>query len=378
MKVAIVLPYAVFGAAEDYAAMILGCGLKAAGVEVVVLHLKGSLPAEVVDAFEAAGVEDVSMSIDRMTSIRRLRQTLRSLDPDVVHVNQEYLPGMAAGALLRGTSVVVTAHNPALEVHFSMRGRLLRRWVTPRVDSWIVLSKRNALLLVKNGRLRLRGEDITVAKGGPRSLRVIPPGLPPDRFDHTLSREAARRQLGLPEEGYIVGTAGRLAPQKRHDLLIQGAADAAASIPDLFVAILGDGELRAQTARMGEELLPGRVRLLGHRSSVPRLLPAFDVFVLSSDFEGLPFALLEAMATGLPIITSDVQGSGEAIKDNQNGLLIPAGSAEAITDALLRVARDPVLCQRLGAAAHESFTTSYTSDRMIDETLALYADLLSG
>jgi glycosyltransferase involved in cell wall biosynthesis len=375
-RISIVLPYPVFGAAEDYA-LILACGVRRTAQEpVTILHLKGSIPPSAATTLDAAGVERKALSESDMNDIRKLRRILRSLGPEVVHVNQEFLPGMAAGLLLRHTPVVVTAHNPALQVRFSPRGRLLQRWTTPRVNAWIVLSERNAQLLAgRGGRPGGRNEQATGAVCT-RSVRVIAPGLPIDRFDQPLSRADARRELGLPADAFILGTAGRLARQKRHDLLIGGAAKAANTVPDLYVAILGEGELREETQHVADELMPGRVRLLGHRPDVPRLLLAFDAFALPSDYEGLPFAILEAMAIGLPIIATDVQGSGEALTDGVNGILIEKGSSTELASAIERIAVDSTLAARLGEEAAASFRRHYTADRMVDETEALYRDVL--
>jgi glycosyltransferase involved in cell wall biosynthesis len=168
---------------------------------------------------------------------------------------------------------------------------------------------------------------------------------------------------------------GRLARQKRHDLLIRGAAAAASTVPDLYVAILGEGELREETQRLADELMPGRLRLLGHRADVAGLLPAFDAFALPSDYEGLSFAMLEAMAVGLPIIATDVQGSGEVLTDGVNGLLVPSGGIAELALAIRQVAQDPEVAVALGRKAAETFRLRYTADRMIEETHALYAEV---
>jgi glycosyltransferase involved in cell wall biosynthesis len=362
MRISIVLPYPVFGAAEDYAA-ILACGLqRAADVDVVVVFLDGSIPDATARAFAAADVDSVALSEGAMNSIRHLRRALLSIEPDIVHVNQVFLPAIMAGGLLSGSATIVTAHNPALRPTYSVRGRVLSAIGERSVDCWIVLSARNEALL--------RSAHSTT-----KQARVIPPGLPIDRFDRPLTRRDARHELALPLDGFILGTVGRLARQKRHDLLIRGAAAAASTVSDLYVAILGEGELREETQRLADELMPGRLRLLGHRADVARLLPAFDAFALPSDYEGLSFAMLEAMAVGLPIIATDVQGSGEALTDGVNGLLVPSGGIEELAFAIRQVAQDPEVAVALGRKAAETFQLRYTADRMIEETLALYGEV---
>jgi glycosyltransferase involved in cell wall biosynthesis len=189
-------------------------------------------------------------------------------------------------------------------------------------------------------------------------------------------RRAARANLGV--DGFVVGTFGRLSKQKRHDVLIEAVALAASSRSDLTLVIVGGGELEAETRRLADRGMPGRVILTGHRRDATELLPAFDVFAMSSDFEGLPFALLEAMATSRPIVTTDVQGTGEAVRHEREGLLVPRRNARALADALIRLATDPVLADRLGAAARKRFVAEFFVDKMVERTEAIYQELLNG
>ena len=255
----------------------------------------------------------------------------------------------------------MTAHNPALRVRRSAKGALLRTWALPRVRNWIALSPRNAELLSATGIRRDR-------------IRVIAPGLPSRRYAHQPSRAAARKTLALPDEAFVIGTTGRLARQKRHDLLPKAAA-MNSSGGDVRVVIMGDGELRRETEDLANELLPGRAHFPGHRTDAVALLPAFDVFCLPSDYEGLSFSMLEAMATGLLIVATDVQGSGEALHDHGTGLLVRPGSAEALAHAIAELRGDPALAARLGAAARDRFEAAYTADRMIGRTIALYEEV---
>ena len=358
-SVVLVLPYGVLGAAEDYI-MILADGLSDRGWDVSVLGPKSTAIDSVREDphWEATVVND-----EVLVSPVALRRQLQLLQPDVVHVNQVALPAMAAAALLRRTPLIVTAHNPALANHYNLKGRVLGRVVRRRPRAWIVLSDRNRLLLERE---RVR----------PTSIHVVPPGLPPRRFETPLRRSGARASLGVPTEAFVVGTVGRLSRQKRHDLLIQALSRLTDQMPTMHLVILGDGELREETKKLAADLLPGRVTLTGHRVDVPQILGALDMFALSSDFEGLPFALLEAMATGLPIVTTDVQGAGEAIRHEREGLLVPPGEPDTLAAAIFRLASDRHLALALGDAAKKRFLRDYTADRMVARTEMLYKTLL--
>ena len=360
MRVAIVLPFPVFGAAEDYA-LLLAHGLIRCDVDVVVVHdTDVALPSRPT----GPPVPHHPVPGRELRHIPSLTRHLRRLGPDIVHVNQVFLPGMAAGARTRHALVVVTAHNPAVRPAYSKRGAILARWAARRMSAWIVLTPRNAVLLSAEPSLE------------PRRIHVIPPGLPTGRFDQPMSRVEARSLLGLSADAYVVGTVGRLAKQKRHDLLIRAASICATDIEELRLVIFGEGELRSETESLADDLLPDRVVFAGQQPDVPRLLPAIDVFCLTSDYEGLSFALLEAMATGLPIVATDVQGSGEALTDGRTGLLAPAGSADGIASAISRLHADPDRAAAIGRRARETYMAHYTDDLMVERTMSLYGSLI--
>ena len=341
--------------------LLLADGLADRGWRVSVVHPQ-SVPID--DSRANRSWEPIGIPDDAMVRPRALRTRLLAFRPDIIHVNQVVLPSVAAGALTRGSILVVTAHNPALRHRYNLKGAVLASLVKGRPDAWIVVSDRNRLLLAS--------EHVR-----PRTIHVVPPGLPPARFDAPLAPNAARSALGLPAEAFIVGTVGRLARQKRHDVLIQALSTLTNTIPELHLAILGDGALREETERLASEQMPGRATFAGHRADVPRLLRAFDIFALSSDFEGLPFALLEAMGTGRAIVTTDVQGAGEAVRDGREGLVVPRRDPDALAAAIVTLARDKDLADRLGRAARARFLAGYTAALMVDRTEALYLELLA-
>ena len=293
-----------------------------------------------------------------------LTRRLRELRADVVHINQAAPVPILASRLIRPAATVVTDHNPALERKYNLRGRMLSTAVRNRPDVWITLSERNRELLVRAG-------------VDSRLISVVPPGLPADRFETPATRLAARELIGVPSGGFIVGTAGRLARQKRHDVLIRAVSSLTDLIPTIHLVVMGDGELRDETELLARQLLPGRITFSGHRKDVPSILTALDVFALSSDFEGLPFALLEAMATGLAIVSTDVQGAGEAIRDSEEGLLVPPNDPASLARAIARLAESRGLAEQLGGRARLRFLQEYTAPLMVKRTDAIFVKVLS-
>jgi glycosyltransferase involved in cell wall biosynthesis len=203
-------------------------------------------------------------------------------------------------------------------------------------------------------------------------------GAPLDDFA-PVGRERAlkvRRELGLPAEATVVGTIGRLNAQKGHRFLLDAAAPLCRRHSDLRVLIVGDGDLmealQAQRDRLG---LTDRVILAGHRTDVPDLLAALDVFCISSLYEGTPLALFEAMAAGRPVVSTAVDGCREILEEGISALLVPPADAGALETALERIISDPSLREKLSRRAHEA-SRRYDVRSCVRQMEAIYESLL--
>lgn len=154
---------------------------------------------------------------------------------------------------------------------------------------------------------------------------------------------AKRIELGLPADVPVIGTVGRLTRQKGYSFLLDAATRVLSEIPQARFVIVGDGDgapsLRSQTDRLG---LKDRVLFTGPRSDVDELLPAFDLFVSSSLWEGLPTVIMESMAAGIPVVATDVPGTRELAVDQAIGWLVAAGNEQALGEAILAALRDPI------------------------------------
>jgi glycosyltransferase involved in cell wall biosynthesis len=210
-------------------------------------------------------------------------------------------------------------------------------------------------------------------------VRLIWNGAPLDEFA-PVPRERAlrvRRELGIADDAPLVGTIGRLNAQKGHRFLIDAAALVLARRPEARVLVAGDGdlmdELRAQAARLS---LADRVVFTGHRTDVPDLLGALDVFCLSSLYEGTPLALFEAMAAGKPIVSTAVDGCREVLADGTTALLVPPSDPGALAAAIERLLGDPGLRGDLAGAALAA-SRRYDVQACVDQMQAFYDDLLA-
>ncbi len=214
-----------------------------------------------------------------------------------------------------------------------------------------------------------------------RKIVTLRNGIEVSRFDkitdRAATRAALRQSLGYAADALVVCMTGRLHAQKGHTFLFQAAERLKGRFPQLRLLIIGDGPqraaLEAETRARG---LSGMVQFLGMRKDVPELLAASDVFAFPSLYEGLPNAVLEAMAMSLPVVASTADGTVEVIESERDGLLVPTGDAAALEAALERVLGDAGLRGRLAQAGRQRVLADFTFEKMMHETEDLYYSLL--
>jgi glycosyltransferase involved in cell wall biosynthesis len=177
------------------------------------------------------------------------------------------------------------------------------------------------------------------------------------------------------QDRFWFGCAGRLSAVKNYQTLIEAFSQVAAALPDSILVIAGQGELEAALKEATRALgLEGRVLFLGFRRDIPRLLQALDVFLLPSLREGLPLALLEAMAAARPAIASGVGGIPEVVGDSGCALLVDPHDRQTLAHALERIRRmSPEARAAMGASARERAVTNFSAERMIRNYEELYA-----
>jgi glycosyltransferase involved in cell wall biosynthesis len=210
-------------------------------------------------------------------------------------------------------------------------------------------------------------------------VSIIYNGAPLDEFgkpDPDRGR-AVRAELGLPESACVIGSIGRLNAQKGHRYLLEAASIVVARRRDAYFLIVGDGDLleplKAQAAVLG---LGDRVVFAGHRSDVPAILDALDVFCISSTYEGTPLALFEAMAAGKAVVSTSVDGCREVLQEGVTALLVPTADAPALAAALLRVVEDPSLRTTLAGEARRA-AARYDIGESVRRIEAIYDELLA-
>jgi glycosyltransferase involved in cell wall biosynthesis len=279
----------------------------------------------------------------------RLRRQLNSADALVAFTPHSNLVGLLAARLAKVPVRIATHHGYILG-----SGSLLAR-----THGWLVNSSACSKLVVVSNELReyviqaegARADKISVIENG------IAPG--PEELD-TVEINALHRELEVDPDGLLFLSVGRLTSEKGHSILLEAAAQLDG--PHVF-ALAGEGPKAGELQQLARRLnIATRVRFLGLRHDVHRLLQAADVFVQPSLSEGLPISLLEAMFASRPIVATDVGAAASALNDA--GLIVPPGDAAALAAALRRLAEDAGLRRSLGKAAQQRAMEHYTAERM--------------
>jgi glycosyltransferase involved in cell wall biosynthesis len=204
-------------------------------------------------------------------------------------------------------------------------------------------------------------------------IQIIRAGVDPALYQQ--DRATARHQLGLNPQNRVAAIVARLSPEKNHTNLLTAFAQVVQRLPDAKLLIVGDGADEAAVRALVEKLgLSQRVQMLGVRRDIPRILAATDVFVLSSDREGLPIAVLEALAAGCPVVCTTVGDLPLVVKDGATGRLVPPQDPPALAAALTELLADPDRAAAMGAAGREFVSREYSQQRMIEQHARIYAE----
>ena len=210
--------------------------------------------------------------------------------------------------------------------------------------------------------------------GYPDQYVTVYNGIDIDRFRNvTVDTVALKASLGIPSSAPVVGTVGRLAAQKAPDDFVRMAAAIHRQQPDVHFVFVGGGPLDRQIqADISNAGLQDVVHLLGYRDDVPELLRIFDVFVLTSLWEGLPRVFAQAMCAGLPIVATEVDGAAEAIRDGENGFLVPPGQPLFQAERVIELLQDPALRAAMGRRGLELVYPQFCEREMVRRIEEIY------
>jgi len=311
-----------------------------------------------------------------LVSYLRIKAILRDFQPDVVHTHsgKAGVLARAAASRLRVRAIVHGVHGAPFHPYQGRGARAVfracERWAAPKCHAFVSVADAMTDLMVE-ARVAPREKFTTIYSG-----MEVEPFL--RSGEH---RDRVRRELGYEAGHVVVGKIARLFHLKGHPYLIQAARQVVDAEPNARFLLVGDGllaeRLRRQIAAAG---LEGHFRLTGlvPPERIPELVAAMDVVVHASLREGLARALPQALIAGKPVVSYDVDGAREVVIPDQTGFLLPPKSIVEMADALIRLASDPALRERLGAEGRRRFTDVFRHERMTAQLRSLYERLLAG
>jgi glycosyltransferase involved in cell wall biosynthesis len=296
-----------------------------------------------------------------------LRRLVRERDIQIVH-SHEYKTNLLAWLLARRDGVI-----PLSTVHGWFGCETARERVYYAVDKRL-LSRFPRLIAVSGpiaAELRRTG-----CRG---AITILPNGIDEAAFRRQLGRrDAVRRQLGIRADQFVIGAVGRLERQKRFDLLLEAVAQIRRHHSELAVVVVGDGGLRDELLRVRSRLeLDDACIFLGHRPDVADLHNGFDLLVQSSDDEGSPNVVLEAMALETPVVVTNAGGTSDLIVNGVHGRIVPCSDRAALAAAIECAAGDPPSLASMAAAARRRVEREFSFAKRMERVEAIYEELVS-
>jgi glycosyltransferase involved in cell wall biosynthesis len=291
---------------------------------------------------------------------RQIAAVIRTHRIDVVHCHHytPYVYGLLASLITR-VPLVFTEHGRLSDARPSRKRQLVNPWLA-RLP----------------GRIYAVSADLKrhmVGEGFPEPrVDVIYNGIDTGSSPDAARKRAARAAVGVAEDAFVIGTAGRLDPVKNLGVLVDALALLRAQVPQAHAVVIGDGAERAALQQRAAALgVAGAMTFAGYRPDVRAMMAGFDVYLNCSTYEGVSLTILEAMATSLPVVATAVGGNPEVVIDCVTGLLTPA-QPRAIADAVVLLACEPELRQELGEAARRRVIRQFSIGRMVDAYAEIY------
>jgi glycosyltransferase involved in cell wall biosynthesis len=286
---------------------------------------------------------------------------LRRFGADIVHFHtaRAHTLGLAAASIAR-TPVKVLSRRVDFPVGQNVFSRIKYR---ASVDAVVAITRAVKDVLVDGG---VSADSVT----------VIHSGIDLEKFREPADGSYVKRELGIPHSAPLVGAVGALAPHKAQSYFLRAAKNLAEQKPEVRYIIVGEGELEAELKSLSNSLgVEGVVTFAGFRRDIVAVLAALDVFVLSSVAEGLCTSILDAMASGVPVVATAVGGVPEVVEDGVSGVLVPPADPEAMAGAVGRVLEDDALKERLVNGGRRR-ATEFSLSNTVEKTERLYMNLI--
>ncbi|QLD90795.1 glycosyltransferase family 4 protein [Natronomonas salina] len=325
------------------------------GISVLVKNITESQNRFTRSELQASPHLAILSSLSLAKATIRLRQIIREIDPDIIHPNENLSRVLTVAATV-GMDVPCVMHIDG-EWDSSYIDALMRRLYVRSFDRLIAVS-----------------DEVGDAFGDdnrPANIQTIYPGIELDRFENVGE---PTEPLPNPDERLVLTSVGALIPIKGHETLLHALSGLDL---EFVLYIVGTGPLKSYLESLVRNLgISDEVHFLGFREDVPEIYAQTDIAVTPSLSEAFPRVVLEAMASSIPVVASDVGGIGEAINDDRTGILVPPKNSDAFASAISNLAKDPDRRQRMGIAGRERVAERFAFERGVEQVEAVYRDLI--
>jgi len=298
----------------------------------------------------------------------KLIKYLKEIKPTIVHTrNWAGMDGIIAAKMARVPIIIHGEHGFEITdlISQNKKRKFIRKLVLSTIVDKIVTVSKN-----------LKNRLINEIKIKPEKIIHIPNGVDTNKFN-IYKKEFTRKKFGFKKEDFIIGIVARLDPIKNHKILISAFKEIVKNYPQTKLIIVGDGPLREELKEKSYQLgINNKVIFMGERNDVPEILKTFDVFVLPSLNEGMSNTILEAMATGIPVIASNVGGNPELVIDGETGFLFPTNDVESLVQKIKTYILYPELKQKHGYNARKRVEEEFSLDQMVRRYEELYLELV--
>lgn len=297
-------------------------------------------------------------------SFMKVARYLKEHQIDIIHThNTQPLIDGTLGSIFSGRRCHIIHTDHARNFPDKMRYMLAEHFMSYYVNKMVGVSRHTTQNLIKYEKIPQR------------KTCTIENGIYGDIYKKNINRDAKLDELNIEKNAFVIGSAGRFSEQKGLKYLIQAMPGIIKKISNVHLILAGDGELRSDLEDLATKLeVSSKVSFIGSRKDMPEILKIFDVFILPSLWEGLPMIILEAMATMLPIIASDVGGISRAVKDKETGILIQPGSVYDIEKQLVYLYNNKEFMERIANNAVRYFDQEFEARTMAKEYEKLYED----
>lgn len=379
---------ALYGGVENHVYALCKHAL-AHGANITLVSL---VNCNVREDFKELGIRTVVLSDSMSWSLRPFRslvqlvRLLRSIQPDIVHLHgiRPILIGSLACTIGRVRGVVSTLHGSYSLMATNSQGNIskplqmlakLFHWIGFTLSDRLVVDCENLKNEVRKVYYGINRDIEQILR---RKVRVVYNGIDLSEFNDIDQWPDIRKQIGIPLDTVVVGTVTRLdEPKKGVGIFLKAVSYLLADRLDIHFVVAGGGHARKPLEAMSRNLgIANRVHFLGHVEDIRPIYRTLDVFVLPSLSEGFPTVNLEAMAAGLPVVTTDVGGTTEAIRNGVNGLVVPPEDDCALARAIRQLCEDASKRKAMGKIGKNMVRDSFSSDAMGARMLAVYAEVL--